>query len=103
MYGLKSPSQELIAITILCMGIFKNMYSSVKSNKKILEHLMNTATKTINKKCSILQHPKCNIHYLYLLELLFRSKIYKECKWENANIGKRALQNADKLRVLQNR
>lgn len=65
---------------------------------------MNIAKKKkINKKYKILQNSKCKIHYLYILELLFRTKIYKQCKWENENVGNRSIQNADKLRVLQNK
>lgn len=85
------------------LEIFNNTFCHIQSDKLIMEHLMNIAKKKINKKYSILQNSTCNIHYLYILELLFRTKIYKECKWKNANNGKKSIQNADKLRVLQNK
>lgn len=42
---------------------------------------------------------------MYVIELLFRTKIFKECKLEkeNSKIGKRKVQNTDKLRILQNK
>jgi len=39
----------------------------------------------------------------YIIELLFRVKLYKECKAEKTNLRKRIVQNTDKLRILENK
>lgn len=46
----------------------------------------------------------CQEHYIYIIELLLRTKIFKECKWENEKLtGRRQTQTVAKLRVLQNK
>lgn len=101
--GLKAPSDNLIKIVTLCLNVFEKKISKIMIEKKVLEQLMLSAKKKINKHSSVLQSTTCKNHYIYIVQLLFRTKIYKECKWINTNIGRKGYQNAAKLRVLENK
>lgn len=101
--GLKAPSEQLLQIVNICLEVFKKWFPIIKSSKKIVFQLKEKANKKINMKFPDLQKSKCIFHYIYIVELLFKTKIFKECKWENAQIGKRNLQNADKLRIFKNK
>ncbi|CAI6348061.1 unnamed protein product [Macrosiphum euphorbiae] len=101
-YGLKAPTNILLDISTICLNVFKNNFDEMKCNKKLLAQLISKAETKIEDKYSILQSNSCKEHFQYIIELLLRTKLYKECKWLNANSGKRSMQNADKLRVLQN-
>lgn len=101
--GLKAPTDEFLDIVTICLHIFEKTFPKIKSEKKILSQLKDKALMQINKKYTHFQNSKCHCHYMYVIELLFRTKIFKECKTENSKIGKRTVQNADKLRVLENK
>lgn len=55
----------------------------------------------INLQFPNIQRSKCLNHYIYIIELLFITKLFEECKLANSQIGRRNVQNAFKLRVLQ--
>lgn len=101
--GLKAPSDNLIKVVTICLNVFKSKFPKIMTENKILEQLMSSAEKKINKHSLVLKSTTCKNHYTYILHLLFRTKIYKECKWLNTNIGKKGYQNAAKLRVLENK
>jgi len=101
--GLKASSDNLIKVVTLCLNVFKSKFPKIKIEKKILEQLMSSAEKKINKHSSVLKSNFCKNHYTYMLHLLFRTKIYKECKWLNTNIVRKGYQNAAKLRVLEHK
>ncbi|CAI6354617.1 unnamed protein product [Macrosiphum euphorbiae] len=100
--GLKAPSDELTQIVTICLNIFKNTFPKIKSSKQILKQLLHKAERQINNHFLVLQN-SCKDHYEFILQLLFRTRIYKECKWINANLGKRGYQNAAKLRIFENK
>jgi hypothetical protein len=101
-YGLTAPTNILLDISTIYLNVFKNNFDEMKCNKKLLAQLISKAKTKIEEKHSILQSNSCKEHFQYIIELFLRTKLYKECKWLNANNGKRSMQNADKLRVLQN-
>lgn len=101
--GLKLPSKLLIQVTKICLDVFTEMFPQIKTEKEILKKLITTASHRIKNKLSCLNH-SCQTHFNYLIELLFRTKIYKQCKWINGNSSKkRELQNADKLKIFKNK
>lgn len=101
-YGLKTPTNILIDVSTIFLKVFKNNFDEMKCDKKLLAQLISKAESKIKNKYSIFQYP-CKDHFQYVMELLLRTRLYKECKWLNINSGKRSMQNADKLRVLQNK
>lgn len=101
--GLKAPSDQLLDMVKICLYIFEKFFPEIKSEKKLLHKLKEKALLQINKKYIYFQNLTCHSHYVYIIELLFRIKIFKACKVENTKIGKRTVQHADKLRVLQNK
>lgn len=102
--GLKAPSNQLHEIVNICLDVFENNFQFIKSSKKFLFQLKEKADKKIYLKFPNLLKTTCLSHYDFIINLLFRTKIFKEFKWENAKIGKRSsIQNIDKLRVLQNK
>jgi len=101
--GLKIPSKLLIKVTKICLDVFTEMFSKIKTEKEILKKLISTVSRRIENKLNCLNH-SCLTHFNYLIELLFRTKIYKQCKWINDNSNKkRELQNADKLKIFKNK
>lgn len=101
--GLKLPSKLLIQVTKLCLDVFTEMFPQIKTEKEILKKLITRASHRIKNKLNCLNH-SCQTHFNYLIELLFRTKIYKQCKWINDNSSKkRELQNADKLKFFKNK
>jgi len=96
-YGLKA--NKLLDITTQCL---KKNFDEMKCNKKLLTQLISKAETKLEDKYSIFQS-SYKEHFQYVIDLLLRTKFYKECKWLNANSGQRSMQNADKFRVLQNK
>ncbi|KAF0710716.1 THAP-type domain-containing protein, partial [Aphis craccivora] len=100
--GLKMPSKVMTQITKVCLDVFTEFFPQIKAQKELLKKLKDIAEPKIKKKLS--PNTWCPIHFTYIIELLFRTKIYMECKWMNANsTNKLSLQNADKLRIFQNK
>lgn len=99
----KLQTDKLLDIVNICLHIFEKYFPKMKSEKKLLHQLKEKALIQINKKYMNLLNSKCLCHYMFIIDLLFRTKIFKECQVENCKIGKRSLQIADKLRVLQNK
>lgn len=100
--GLKAPSNQLLQIVKICLDVFEKWFPIIKSSKKLIFQLKENANVIINKQFPNFQKTKCINHYTYIIELLFRTKLFKECKWENTKIRSSNIQNAAKLRVLQN-
>ncbi|KAL4126559.1 hypothetical protein QTP88_010780 [Uroleucon formosanum] len=99
--GLKMPSSILLTISNICLTIFKKKFEDIKIEKKIVTKLMNDATNKIIKNTTIL-NSSCKDHYLYIIELLFRTKMYKECKWITSKLHNKEIQQADKLKIFRN-
>lgn len=80
------------------------MFPKIKSSKQILKQLLHKAERQlINNNFLVFQNSACKDHYAFILQLMFRTRIYKECKWINASIGKQGYQNAAKLRIFENK
>jgi hypothetical protein len=101
--GLKIPSDKLLEIVEICLDIFQNLFPKIKTEKKNIFSFKEKALPIIYKKYSDVENSTCHNHYMYIIELLFRVKLYKECKVENTNLRKRVVQNTDKLRILENK
>jgi len=76
------------------LNVFKNNFDEMKCNKKLLAQLISKAETKIEDKYSILQSNSYKEHFQYIIELLLRTKLYKECKCLNTSSGKRSMQNA---------
>lgn len=104
MQGLKAPSEKLLNISKMCFDIFSTKYTNIKTEKNVLGKLKEKALQKINNRYPDLQDSTCYDHYLYIIELLFRTLIFKQCKRENCNIHlKKHAQNVAKLRIFQNK
>jgi len=101
--GLKIPSDKLLDIVAICLNVFKKLFPIIKCEKKIILQFKENALPKIYRKYPYLQNSTCNNHYIYIIELLFRTKLFKQCKIENLMSRKRDVQSTDKLRVLQNK
>lgn len=104
MQGLKAPSDKLLNISKMCFDIFSSKYTHIKTEKYVLGQLKEKALQKINIRYPDLQNSTCFGHYMYVIELLFRTLIFKQCKRENCVIHlKKHAQNVAKLRVFQNK
>jgi len=101
--GLKIPSDKLVEIVEICLNVFENYFPKLKFEKKIIFSFKEKALPIIYQKYSDVENSTCHNHYMYIIELLFRTKLYKQCKVENTNVRKRVVQDTDKLRILQNK
>lgn len=99
--GLKVPSKILIDIANICLNIFNEQFMKIKHEKQIIFNLMEISKNEINKNVLNLDASQCKEHYLYIIELLFRTKIFKACNFINAELHNKAAQQIAKLRVLQ--
>lgn len=104
-HGLKAPSNLIITITTICLNTFEEHFDQIKSEYKIMTQLKEKVIQQINFLNIFNSIPSsCQEHYIYIIELLLRTKIFKECKWENEKLtGRRQTQTVAKLRVLQNK
>lgn len=98
--GLKNPSKLMICITKSCLDIFNKHFNEIKHEKHILSQLMDK-TKTRDKNDVLTKAQSCYEHYIYMMELLYTVKIFKECKWTNSDLHNKAVQHVAKLRILQ--
>lgn len=101
--GLKIPSDKLLGIVEICLDVFQNLFPNIKTEKKIIFSFKEKALPIIYKKYPDVENSSCHNDYMYIIELLFRTKLYKECKVENTNVRKQVVQNTGKLRILQNK
>jgi len=95
------PSSILLTIANICLAIFEKKFEDVKIGKKIVTQLINDATNKIIKNTTTLNSP-CKDHYMYIIELFFRIKMYKECKWITSKLHNKEIQQADKLKIFRN-
>ncbi|KAL4112060.1 hypothetical protein QTP88_015908 [Uroleucon formosanum] len=98
--GLKAPSNVIIKITTICLNTFEEHFDQIKSEYKIMTQLKEKVIQQINFLNIFNSIPSsCQEHYIYIIELLLRTKIFKECKWENEKLtGRRQTQTVAKLR-----
>lgn len=99
--GLKAPSNILVKITNTCLNIFKEEFEKIKHEKQIVFKLLEISKRKINKHIFKLNVSPCKLHYVYILELLFRTRIFKECKWTNTELHNKAVQQISKLKVFK--
>ncbi|KAL4103435.1 hypothetical protein QTP88_018812 [Uroleucon formosanum] len=97
---LKNPSKLMICITKTCLDIFNKHFNEIKHEKKIVSQLMDK-TKTHENNDILTKAQSCYGHYIYMMELLYTVKIFKECKWTNSDLHNKAVQHVAKLRILQ--
>jgi hypothetical protein len=74
-----------------------------ENNKYTFEQLNKTITTFQNAKK--LHESSCKDHYLYIIKLLLKTRIYKACKWmrteENINDYSYCNKKLPKLRILE--
>jgi len=99
--GLKAPSNLLINIINTCLKVFKNQFEKLKHQKQIIYTFLEVSKKKLQKKILNIDSSVCKEHYLYIIELLFRTKIFKGCKLINTELRNKTVQQIAKLRVLQ--
>lgn len=99
--GLKAPSKILIDIANICLKIFYEQFVKIKHEKQIIFNLIEISKQKINKNILNVNTSHCKEHYLYIIELLYRTKIFKECNLINSELHNKAAQQIAKLRVLQ--
>lgn len=73
----------------------------MKHKKEIVFRLLELSEKKLNKNNFKLDLSVCKEHYLYMIKLLFRTVIFKKCKWTNTELHNKAVQQIAKLKVLQ--
>lgn len=101
--GLKAPSDNLEQFIIICLNVFKQNYSQLKSEKYLVNQLMTKANQNMPKNIVPLE---CAKHFEYIMKLLFVVNIYKTCKWsskisEHNKITAFTQKPNQKLRILQ--
>ncbi|KAF0707015.1 Uncharacterized protein FWK35_00028340, partial [Aphis craccivora] len=79
--GLKTPTDEIVKICKICLNYFEKNWESIKSKKGIVKTLMQLIPLS-NIIPSFDSHP-CKEHYLYIIRLLFITKIFHTCKQIN--------------------
>jgi len=99
--GLKAPSNIIVDITNTCLNIFNEEFEKIKHEKHIVFKLLDISKKKIDKYIFKLNVSTCKLHYLYIIELLFRTRIFKECKWTNTELHNKAVQQIAKLKVFK--
>lgn len=101
--GLKTPKDEIVKICKICLKYFEKNWESIKSKKGIIKTLMQSIPLS-DIIPSFDSHP-CKEHYLYIIRLLFITKIFHTCKQINEQSTKSiisATKPHSKLRILNN-
>lgn len=105
--GLYTPSPYLQELCSICLNIYQEHWNFIKSQQGILKTFLNFATEKINEKYPNFNYHDCNEHLIYIFNLLFTTKIYKDCKEENnqpaASSCTNSIKPLPKLRILQNK
>lgn len=97
--GLKAPSNIIVKITNTCLNIYNKEFEKIKHEKQIVFKLKDISKRNINKYIFNLNESPCKLHYLYIIELLFRTRIFKKCKRTNTELHNKAVQHIAKLKV----
>lgn len=79
--GLKKPSIWLINICKISLNIFMNTFETIISEPKLMNKLLNLILIKLRKEN--INESSCKEHYLYIIKLLIKTRIYKACKWMN--------------------
>lgn len=86
--GLSAPSDLAVKICSITLRLFADKFHNIKHTNGVLHQLLESAIEKINKALEIEFHvneTECGKHRKSLVELLLRTKIYKECKWHRMN------------------
>ncbi|CAI6348066.1 unnamed protein product [Macrosiphum euphorbiae] len=102
--GLKTPTNEFVNICTMCLKYFEKNWESIKSKKGIVKTLMQSISLS-DIIPSFDSHP-CKEHYLYIIRLLFVTKIFHTCKQINEQSTIKSISSTtkphSKLRILNN-
>jgi len=102
--GLKTPTDEIVNICTMCLKYFEKNWESIKSKKEIVKTLMQSISLS-DIMPSFDSHP-CKEHYLYIIRLLFVTKIFHTCKQINEQSTIKSISSTtkphSKLKILNN-
>lgn len=102
--GLKKPSNLQILICNTGLNVFSKMFAVIKSEKEIVKRMLKVAVLKLNKQIINYDVSTCKVHYEYIMQLLFITKIYKECKWSKEDSSNKLGNKIPaKLRILFNK
>lgn len=102
--GLKKPSHFIVNICKIALQVFESLFETIKSQSEIVKKMMEKMIEKLEKKNIKLEQLQCTEHIIYIIKLLFTSRIYKECKWlKEKYVQKPCMKQQPKLRILQNK
>lgn len=94
--GLNFPSEALLYVTSSAFKVYKKLYPKIAHKKKILRRLMRVTDKIVS--CDSIVCIKCCKQSKYVLNLLFKVLIHKQCKWTSSNLKE---VSTGKLKILK--
>jgi hypothetical protein len=104
--GLKKPSIFIINICKTALQVFESLFETIKSKNGIVKKMMEIMIEKLEKKNIKLEQLQCKEHIIYIIKLLFTTRIYKECKWLKEKYVQKpciSTKQHPKLRILQNK
>lgn len=104
--GLKKPSFFIINICKIGLEVSESMFETIQSESGIVDKMMKTVFKKLEKKGIKLEKLECKEHIIYIIKLLFTTRIYKECKWLKEKCVQTScmfMKQQPKLRILQHK
>jgi len=103
--GLKKPSLFIINICKIALQVFESLFETIQSESGIVKKMMKILFEKLEKKNIKLEQLQCKEHIIYIIKLLFTTRIYKECKWLKEKCVQKSCKSTKqqpKLRILQN-
>lgn len=101
--SLKVPSQLLWTVTKISMKLFSKRFNKILSNRKLHRHLLKATVVCIKrKKAEWFCESECQEHRDFILNLLLRTLIYKECKSLSANVKAKTQKKSEKKNIVMN-
>lgn len=104
--GLKTPSDEIVKICTMCLKHFENNWEFIQLKKGIVNILMQSIARPLLDIIPLFDSHQCKEHYLYIVRLLFVTKIFHTCKQMNEKSSKfisLSTKPHSKLRILNNK
>jgi len=103
--GLKKPSIWLINVCKISLDICTNTFQTITSEQKLMNKLLNLIIIKLKRENINVYESSCKDHYLYIIKLLLKTRIYKACKWmrteENITDYSYCNKKLSKLRILE--
>lgn len=105
--GMKKPSHFIINIWKIGLNVFKSTFETIKSESELINKMMKITIEKLNKQNISLEHLECKEHVIYIIKLLFTTRICKECKWSKEKYFQTSsfptMKQQPKLRILQHK